>query len=81
MSPSITNLALPSDFMDAIRNIAAYELPPLASKYFRYEMTKEVTIYNDQVLDHRGHNITRVIAARPNTEISYGVEFRSLSTL
>ena len=40
-------------------------------------MTKEAAIHNASIMSKYNNDITRVIAAYPNSHISYGSEFRN----
>ena len=74
-------LALTIEFMEIIRRITAQNSFLLSPNPFLHELKKEATVHNDKALASHEHDLTRLIAANPNTEISCGVEFRSPFTL
>ena len=46
-----------------------------------YSLTEEAAVHNSEILKKYNYDLTRTIAAHPNTEIAYGSEFRPASVL
>ena len=60
--------------------VSGPQIPQLPTP-FKLEMTKEAASHNASTMSKYNNDITRVIAAYPNSHISYGSEFRSPDTL
>ena len=67
--------------MDTIKTILATPCPTPSPTPFIFELSKEAAIHNSSILENHNYDMTRVIGAHPNSNISYGSEFRSISTL
>ena len=73
---------MPISFIDTIRPIIQHHHPsPPTSTPFLFKMTKEAAQYNATILASHSFDITRLIIAYPNSNISYGSEFRTSSIL
>ena len=64
-----------------IASITSTIQPHLNKSPFIYELTKEAADYNSKIIARHNYDLTRLIAAHPNTEISYGSEFRPSSII
>ena len=67
--------------MSTIKRIMIDNPPPLNKSPFRYELSDEAAAHNSSILERFNFDLTRVIAAHPNTEIAYGSEFRQVQVL
>lgn len=70
---------LPRDFMNKIKKILSDNPPVPTSTPFIFENTKNGAIHNSKILESFNFDITKAIAAFPNSHISYGSEFRNQS--
>ena len=69
------------NLINKIKQILKTPNKPLSKSPFKYELTAEAAIHNSTILEKFGFDLTRLIAAHPNTEISHGSEFRKPSVL
>ena len=67
--------------MTNIKKIISYQPPPPTSTPFKFEMTAEAANHNATILESHNYDLTRTIAAYPNSHISYGSEFRTSTVL
>jgi len=67
--------------MEHVAIIVAQPLTLLNKSPFRYKLTDNAVRHKSEVLRRHGYDLTRLVAAHPNTKISYGSEFRHPSIL
>ena len=72
---------LPPNFMAKIKTILATPIAKPTATPFRFEATHEAAIHNAAILQKHDFDMAKVIAAHPNSHLSYGSEFRAAQTL
>jgi len=77
----MANTGAPPNFIQKIKKIMEDNPKPLSPSPFKYELSNEAAVHNSNILRKYNYDLTRVIAAHPNTELSYGSEFRSPESL
>ena len=69
------------NFITKIISISCNSPPPLSPSPFKHELSNQAADHNSGILEKHGCDLSRLIAAHPNTEISPGSEFRNPSVL
>ena len=67
--------------MESIHKILETPCPTPSPTPFIFELSKEAALHNSSILQTHNYDMTRVIGAHLNSNISYGSEFRSVTTL